>query len=192
MESKIFFTSLPKIFLYYNKKFNLPRCYYNQSECVCFKTIPIDLFFDENSPLLYIIKLKKILKNFVKKLKEHCRLSSFTTNDNGYFVDNATLKNCIKDHLTTLGLFQDYVVKETTANSNVKSGLPYIKYLKVTHKYLRFINKQMEIFLNLLNGTSADDELNPEMRYNFYLTSHFHTLCLFEKYVYFIVKFKHF
>lgn len=113
-------------------------------------------------------------------------------NENEYCVDNKILLKCIKDHLTTLGLFQDYVVKETSMYSDARVGLDYIKYLKVSHKYLGFIKKQMEIFLNLLNETPANNVLCSEMRYNFYLMSHYHSLSLFEKCVYFNVKFKHF
>lgn len=176
-------SNLEKIFLHYNK-FSLPKCW--GKKCDCFRDGTVDLYFKNDAPLSYIVQLRATIKKYRIKYNQHYRAQCLTLNQNAHLVKGEVLLDCVRDHFETLNIFQDFVLTSSSKQNSLK-GLCYISMLKVSLKKLSFIKKQMSTFIGLFNEIHSS-HFYPKIQYDFYLTSHYHTAVVFQKYILYIEK----
>lgn len=166
------------IYCKYNVSFQLPPCY-KKSNCKCFPTL--DVYFDSNNPLLYIVRMICILKRFCMKYISHQNLISLSDKSHLHQCSSENFKISLSYHLKTLSLFREYY--NISENQFKKLGTrKYLKFLKFAAAYPSFQDFTETKCLEEI-GKNENDKFVNSFYYNMSVFSHYHTLKMFQKFV---------
>lgn len=174
------FTHNPfNVYFKYKQNFKLPKCFKSKKKCNCFSKRK-HIVFSFDYPMSFIQIYKKHIKKNIFAYEKHNILDTLTSTKD-HTVKYELVSNLLTAHIETLEIFLKFInsVEKFVQKVKIKKFIEYIKTEKKILKECLRLYKQI--------SKNKQEDMDNLFSFRMFISSlyhHYHTLKLFECFVY--------